>query len=134
MRRDFCLPEADKAFLNGRGLPWETFVDGSQRWLLVHDLPVPTGYNHPTVTAAIMIPPAYPDVGLDMVYFSPDLARLDGRAIPAIAAHNAMGRVWQRWSRHYSPENPWRVGEDDLSTHLILIEHWLKRELKRGAA
>ena len=134
MRRDFRLPEADEAFLNGRGLPWETVVDGSQRWLLVHDWPVPTGYHHPTVIAAIMIPPAYPDVGLDMVYFSPSLALLDGRAIPALATHNAMGQAWQRWSRHYSPENQWRVGEDDLSTHLILVGHWLERELKRVAA
>lgn len=134
MRRDFRLPEADEAFLNGLGLPWETVVDGGQRWLLVHDWPVPTGYNHPVAIAAVMIPPAYPDVGLDMVYFFPDLARLDGRAIPAVTQHQAMGRAWQRWSRHYSSANPWRIGEDDLSTHLTLVGHWLNHELTKAAA
>jgi hypothetical protein len=134
MRHDFRLPGADEAFLTGRGLPWETVVDGSQQWLLVHDWPVPTGYNHPTVIAAVMIPPAYPDIGLDMVYFFPDLLLLDSRAIPQITSHHAMGRAWQRWSRHYSSANPWRIGEDDLSTHLILVDHWLKRELTKVAA
>jgi len=134
MRRDFRLPEADEAFLNGLGLPWETVVDGDQRWLLVHDWPVPAGYNRPAVIAAVMIPPAYPDVGLDMVYFFPDLARLDGRAIPAITQHPAMGQAWQRWSRHYSSANPWRIGEDDISTHLTLVGHWLKHELTKVAA
>jgi hypothetical protein len=134
MRRDFRLPEADEAFLNGRGLPWETAVDGSQRLLHVHDWPIPNGYNHPTVTAAVMIPPSYPDAGLDMVYFCPGLARLDGQTIPATVQHQAMGRAWQRWSRHYTSANPWRVGEDDLSTHFTLVEHWLTRELARIAA
>ncbi len=131
MRRDFCLPEADEAFLEGRGLPRETVVDGSQRWLLIHDWPVPSGYNHKTVTVGIMLPTAYPDAALDMAYFNPGIARLDGGNIRAVSPHKALGETWQRWSRHYTSQNPWRVGQDDLSTHLILVQHWLEREFTR---
>jgi hypothetical protein len=128
MRHDFRFPEADEAHLDGRGLPWETVVDGSQRWLLLHDWPLPDGYNQSTVTAAIAIPSAYPDAALDMVYFQPPVVRRDGKKIPAVSNHRALGTNWQRWSRHYTGKNPWRVGEDDLSTHMILIDHWLRRE------
>ena len=134
MRRDFRLPEADEEHLEGRGLPWEAVVDGNQSWVLVHDWPIPAGYNCQTVTVALMIPPAYPDVGLDMVYFDPALSRLDGRPIGALSPHQAMGRTWQRWSRHYTGQNPWRIGMDDISTHLILIGDWLRREFGGVAA
>ena len=134
MRRDFRLPEADEAYLDALGLPWETVVDGGQRWLIVHDWPVPPGYNHKTVRAAISIPTAYPDAPLDMVYFSPTLARVDGRTIVAATDYPVLGQTWQRWSRHYTSANPWRVAEDDLSTHLALIDYWLKREFTKEAA
>lgn len=131
MRRDFRLPEADEQHLNGRDLPWETIVDGKQRCLLVHDWPLPSGYNYSTVTAALLIPTTYPEAALDMVYFRPHLQRRDGRKVPAVANHNIAGERWQRWSRHYTSENPWRIGEDDVSTHLTLVEHWLTKEFAR---
>ncbi len=105
-------------------------MDGSQRWLLIHDWPLPDGYNHSTVTAAIAVPSAYPDAALDMVYFQPHVARRDGKTIPAVSNHRVLGTDWQRWSRHYTGKNPWRVGEDDMSTHMILIDHWLRREFQ----
>lgn len=131
MRRDFRLPESDEQHLNGRGLPWETVVDGNQRWLFVHDWPLPDGYNHSTVTAAILIPTAYPDAALDMAYFRPHLQRRDGRQIPNLADHRVAGDSWQRWSRHYSSANPWRIGDDDICSHLTLVEHWLRKEFTR---
>ncbi len=106
-------------------------ADGSQRWLLVHHWTLPNGYNHLAVTAAVMIPSVYPEAALDMVYFRPHLQRHDGRKISALADHQIAGEPWQRWSRHYSPQNPWRIGEDDLSTHLTLIDHWLAREFAK---
>lgn len=134
MRRDFRLPDADEAYLDGRGLPWEAVVDGGQHWLLVHDWPIPSGYNCKMATLALMMPPAYPDAALDMVYFDPPISRIDGQTIPALSTHQAMGKSWQRWSRHYTPTNPWRIGEDDISTHLILVDTWLQREFRRNAA
>lgn len=130
MKRDFRFPEADEAHLDSRELPWEAVVDGNQRWLLIHDWPIPVGYNHATATLGLMIPLAYPDAALDMVYFTPELLLLDGRPIRRLSPHLAMGLTWQRWSRHYTAANPWRIGEDDLSSHLILANTWLERELR----
>ncbi len=69
MRHEFRLPAIDEQHLNGRGLPWEAIVDGKQRFVLVHDWPLPDGYNHLVATAALLIPTAYPEAALDMIYF-----------------------------------------------------------------
>ena len=128
MRREFRLPEADEAHLNARGLPWETVVVGGSRWLLVHDYLITTGYNHATASVALLIPPGYADTPIDMVYFFPHLALASGRGINALSPHTLDGKVWQRWSRHRTPANPWRPGIDDVSTHLMLVDDWLARE------
>jgi hypothetical protein len=131
MRRQFDLPGGDVGHLQSLGLPWETVVENNVRWLIIHGFPVPPGYGRAEVSVALRIEPNYPDVEIDTVYFDPPLAREDGRAIQATHAQPLDGRSWQRWSRHRTPAGPWRPGEDDLSTHLILVTHWLKRELSR---
>lgn len=130
LRRQFHLPEEDEAALNRRGLPWETLMDGNNRWLLVHDFPVPSAYNIQKVTAAIRITPSYPDAQLDMVYFYPSLALSNGRTINRLTPLVICGTTYQQWSRHRTGQNPWRVGEDNIESHLMLVEHWLERELK----
>lgn len=130
LRRQFILPEQDREYLNARGLPWETIISGGQ-WLLVHDFPVPDGYNTKKATVALMISPGYPDAQLDMVYFYPALGRTDEKAINALATQPIDGKTFQRWSRHRTTQNPWRPGEDDVSTHLTLVEGWLEKELTR---
>jgi hypothetical protein len=134
MRRQFDLPEADVDHLTARGLPWETLAEGDARWLVINDFPVPAGYNHSRVQLALRIEPAYPDTQIDMAYFFPALARADGGAIGALSSQAIDGRQFQRWSRHRTGNNPWRPGEDDLSTHLLLVEDWLRREFMKGAA
>lgn len=130
MRRQFALPSADLAFLEALGLQWETVNDNGALWLILHDYPIPDGYNHLRVSAAVRISPGYPDTLLDMVYFSPPLARTDGRAIGALTPLTIDGKAYQQWSRHRTAANPWRPGEDDLSTHMELVRHWLEREFK----
>ncbi|HYH23368.1 MAG TPA: multiubiquitin domain-containing protein [Azospirillum sp.] len=128
-RRDFTpLPE-DAAFLNALGLRWETVSDGGIARVVVYGYPVPPGYNHTTVDLNVRIDPTYPDTQIDMVYVHPALVRTDGRAIRALAEDPFDDKVWQRWSRHRTAENPWRPGVDDLSTHLALVNHWFIREL-----
>lgn len=131
MRRHFALPEADEEFLNSSGLRWETLLESGVRWLLVHDFPVPPGYNVATVTVALRIETGYPDAQLDMAYFFPALARADGRPIGALSSQALDGKTLQRWSRHRTGENPWRPGIDDVSTHLMLVENWFRREFQK---
>lgn len=130
MRRQFHLPKADNDFLNACGLEWEAISEGGVQWLLLHGLSVPRGYSQTTVIAAIHIAPGYPDVPLDMVWFYPALARTDGVAIGALSTQMIGGKSFQRWSRHRTAENPWRPGEDDLSTHFLLANEWLEREFR----
>lgn len=131
LRREFDLLPEDEEFLNEYGLPWEAVVDGSP-WILIHDFPTGKGYNHATVTAAIRLETGYPDTQLNMVYFFPALARLDGKPIGATQATQQIdGKAFQRWSRHRTGQNPWVAGRDNLGTHIILIEDWLEREFRK---
>lgn len=131
LRRQFDLLPVDRQFLEEYGLPWETIVDGSQ-WVLIHEFPAPEGYSHKTVTAAIRIETGYPQTELNMVYFYPALNRADGKVIRATEATQTLdGKTFQRWSRHRTPQNPWRTGEDNLGTHIMLVEDWLEREFER---
>lgn len=129
MRRQFRLPPDDEVYLDSLGLPWETVIDAAMQWLVIHDHPLPAGYTVERAHVALSVPPGYPDVQIDMVYFSPALARSDGRPIGALADQQIEGRTWQRWSRHRTEQNPWRPGVDDVATHLLLVDHWLRREL-----
>lgn len=128
MRREFDLLVEDQGFLENFGLPWETLKEDSMLWTVVHQYPLPEGYVQPFVSVAVHIPSGYPRTQLDMVYFDPHLSRLDKQPINALSQRNIDNKVWQRWSRHRSRQNPWRDGVDSLSTHFALIEYWLLRE------
>lgn len=128
LRREFKLPATDEEYLNALRLPWETVRDGATLWLLIHDWRVPSGYTAERVSLALLIPPQYSDAQIDMVYFKPALARTEGKPIRALAGQTICGEMWQRWSRHRTPQNPWRAGIDDVSSHLSLVDEWLRRE------
>lgn len=131
LKRDFDLPEEDVEQLDVLGLPWETVNDGGRLWLLIRNYLIPKGYNVTTATVAIQIPPSYPTAPLDMVYFDPAFSRVDGIRIGATEAMEYIqGRPFQRWSRHWTQSNPWRVGVDDIAAHLRLVDEWLLREFR----
>ncbi len=129
LRRQFPLPEEDEEFLKTLNLPWETVLQGRSQWLFIHDYLIPEGYNHAKVRVAIKIENGYPVTQLDMVYFHPALAKQNGTRINALTNTTIDGLSFQRWSRHRTPQNPWRAGVDDLSTHVSLVQNWLEREL-----
>ncbi len=131
MRRQFQFGEEDEECLAARGLSWETLIEGNTRWMIIHGYPVPEGYNHRVVDAALRIPPSYPDDQIDMVYFQPGLSLTSGRAIVALTPLIIDGKQYQQWSRHRTPQNPWRPGLDNISTHLLQVDSWLERELKK---
>lgn len=129
MRRNFILPEEDVDYLNSLGLDWETICSGGN-WVLIHRFSVPTGYTVKEVIVALKIEAGYPSSQIDMAYFTPALARTDGKLIGALSPHHMDNKLWQRWSRHRDAANPWRSEVDGLATHLAFVEYWLNREFK----
>jgi hypothetical protein len=129
LHKTFHLPEGDENYLDSLGLPWETVRDRQTMWLLIHDWKLPNGYNVPSVSLALLIPPGYADSQLDMIYFRPALSRTDARTIGALSSQQICGETWQRWSRHRTAQNPWRAGIDEVASHLSLVDEWLRREL-----
>ena len=130
LRRAFKLPEEDVECLDALGFRWETVIDGSAKWLIILGYLTPEGYNHGTADLALRIPPSYPDDQIDMVYFCPALALVSGKTIRQLSTTNIDGKDYQQWSRHRTGANPWRPGLDNIGYHLLLVDDWLKRELK----
>lgn len=130
-RRQFMPPEDDREFLDRLGLEWEAIVEAGARRIVIYDYPVPAGYNQAKVALHLRLEPAYPDTQIDMVYFHPDLSRLDQKPIGALAMEPFDNKNWQRWSRHRTAENPWVPGEDNIERHLLLVDNWLTGELKK---
>lgn len=132
MRRQFNLPEEDVEFLAAMLFPWETVIEANTKRVILYDFPVPSGYNISAVDLNVRIEATYPDTQIDMVYFYPPLARVDGRSINAANHPDVFdGKNWQRWSRHRTPQNPWRPGLDNLSSHIALVGEWLRKELTK---
>jgi hypothetical protein len=130
-RRQTPVLEQDETFLYNYGLRWETIMDGST-WVLLHDFPLPEGYNVPTVSLAIRIEGGYPLAALDMMYVYPALARRDGRPIAQTQVTQQIdGKPFQRWSRHRTSGNPWVPGLDSLETHIYLVEEFFAAELRK---
>ncbi len=131
-RRQFSMPDEDREWLDSLNLIYELIAEGGVPRVVIYGWQVPQGYTTEKVDVNIRIDPGYPDVQIDMVYFSPALVRSDGRTIGATSDDSFDGKVWQRWSRHRTSENPWRPGLDSLATHFALIDDWLARELRKG--
>jgi len=134
MRRDFSLTEDDEECMKAHGFGWDAIIENSTRWLIIRQYPILAGYNVAAADAALRIQPSYPDVQIDMVYFSPPLALQSGRPIGALSNMVIEGRQYQQWSRHRTTVNPWRPGLDNVCTHLIQVDSWLARELLKAAA
>lgn len=130
LRKQFSLPEEDSEFLENLSLSYETIMERNAKWLILHNFQIPEGYNIDNAQAAIKIENGYPVAQLDMIYFNPPLVRKDNRQIKALANMVIDGKNYQRWSRHRTPQNPWRPGIDDISTHISLAKYWLEREIQ----
>lgn len=131
-RRQFRLPEQDEVFLNHLGLTWEAIVENGVMWVIIYAMPLPAGYGRTTTDVAIEILPGYPVTPLDMAYFFPPLARIDGKPIPnADSPRGIDGKTWQRWSRHRVGANAWNPEVDDLDSHMALVNDWIEREPHR---
>lgn len=124
------LPANDEEYLNALGLRWEVKAEASVHWLVIHDYPIPSGYNHTLSDVSLRLMPSYPDSQIDMVYFANHLTLTSNRIISRLTPANHLNRNWQQWSRHRTSQNPWRMGIDCVETHMAQVQHWLEREVK----
>lgn len=130
IRRQFALLQKDEAYLNDRGLFWETADDG-RRWLLISDYPVPSGYHQTHCNLAIEVPQNYPTAELDMFYCDPPLTLLSGAQIAQTEHHQLIdGRNFQRWSRHRN-HGEWSPQRDSVLSHMGLVEESIAKEVEQ---
>ena len=127
-RKQFAIPEEDATALDDGGYDWEA-VNSGGTWLIVRGFKLPACFTPAEASVAISIPSGYPTSPLDMAFFNPPIRRTDGRPIANTEASASIEGVnWQRWSRHYTADNPWKPGEYNTVTHLHLVQSWLDRE------
>ncbi len=124
----FPLPNEDAEYLKVNFPKWKRLIEGPKRGLVISDYRLPKGYMPKESDLMIMIPDNYPTANIDMFYFSPDVKREDGTAIGSLNNEAHFGRNWQRWSRHYD----WRVGIDNIVTHISYVYNQLKFEIDKG--
>lgn len=130
LRRQIELLPEDAAYLSKHFPKWETLLQGGAGWILIHDFSIPESYQVETATVAFMIPPSYPTIEFDMMYFYPELRRKDSQPIGALSLQGLDGKNFQRWSRHRIAGD-WRPGIDNLETHVLSVQAWLIDELKK---
>jgi len=121
------LLEDDEEFLNSKGYRYEATPENSIVNLVIKDFPLPSAYTPDTVDLLIRIPPGYPQGNPDMFWTDPHVQKANG-GDPHCASvkESYLGRMWQRWSRHWSA--PWRPGTDGLKTFVAATI----RELEKG--
>ena len=123
------LPSIDAEYLTR--FPGHTVQsEGNMICVVIPQFPLPTGLDVGVSDLLMRLAPGYPDIAPDMWWFDPEVRRLDGVDIPATQAKEThLGRVWQRWSRHFSP-GQWNSGIDSLESYLALV----RKELASAAA
>lgn len=116
-----ALPQPEVEFLDRRGEPYSVTDEGNMTCVVLAGFALPPGLTPAHADLLLRLSPGFPDVPPDMWWFSPDVLRNDGLAIPATEHHEPhLGRMWQRWSRHLAP-GQWRSGIDDLQTFLAIV-------------
>lgn len=131
LRYQFDPIKDDQEYLQSLGLLWEAVLTDGVKRILIHGFSIPKGYNVDKAGVYVVLQPGYPDTQIDMAYFSPSLSRADGRPIRQLSETTFDGKNWQQWSRHRTPASAWRIGEDNLSTHMELVADWLDQELRK---
>lgn len=130
-RRDFSLLEVDEHHLDNNAVNWSTVVEHGRRWLIIDQYRVPPGYAISETQLALEIPATYPGSQIDMFYFYPPVARPDGQEIPATQIRAMIeGVQFHGWSRHRGAGSEWKVGVDNVVTHLALVESALFKEVE----
>jgi hypothetical protein len=93
--------------------------------VVLHDHPLPEGFNKRSTELLTKFPLSYPNGQPDMFWTDPDLT-LKGGQVPQSAdrIETALGKQWRRFSWH--PQK-WNPGVDDLRTYLEFVENRLAK-------
>jgi hypothetical protein len=119
------LPDYDQAFLTERHPGWSQGVEAGMLCVVLPNFPLPAGLTLASADLLLRLSPGYPDIAPDMWWFEPFVCRTDGGEIVQTNSHEVyLGRTWQRWSRHLSPDQ-WRPGVDSLESYLSLVNSQL---------
>jgi hypothetical protein len=122
------LPSDDTQYLTDRVVRHSVSAEANMTCVVLHDFPLPAGFDRTHSDLLLRIGAGYPDVAPDMWWLDPPVRRADGQAIPATdVIEHYLGRSWQRWSRHLTA-GQWRSGVDGLESFLALV----RRELERS--
>lgn len=124
------LFDEDYQVLKEAGLEYEE--DDRNRFLILKNFPLREGLyvagGTPVAAVAVLnvIPSNYNTAGCDMFWVHPQLARADGKAIPAISGSGQDSRThnnteYCRWSRHWN-NHPWKPKVDKVRTILDRLE------------
>lgn len=128
-RRDFALLDADEDYLDAVFPRWETIVDAGRRWLVIEEYRVPGGYTAEITTLALEIPESYPGAQIDMFYVHPPLVLQTGREIDRTQVRAVIqGTEFHGWSRHRGLGSEWKIGVDNVITHMALVESAIQKE------
>ena len=121
------LPSADVAFLEDRKLHHEVHLEAGMTCVVLPGWRIPAGYDRPTADLLLRLPAGYPDLAPDMWWFDPAVLLEGGGRIEATqTTERHLGRIWQRWSRHFQP-GQWRSGVDCLESFVALIREDLRQ-------
>ena len=116
------LPE-DEEYLRGQGFEYNVSQWNDQMVVVITGYGLPPIYSERKVDLLVMIPPGYPIAKMDMFWVYPDIRLLRTNSYPVAADYmqEILGKVWQRFSRHYD----WRPGVDSLAHHLGTVKNVL---------
>jgi len=115
------LPALDQQFLDDRGIDHRIEVENGMVCVVLPNWQLPPGLNITQTDLLLRLSAGYPDIAPDMWWVSPDIRRADGTVIPATeVTEQALGRAWQRWSRHFQT-GQWQSGVDGLESFIALI-------------
>lgn len=124
------LPQSDIAYLTEKGIQYVLSSEANMTCVLFPSYSLPAGYDRTSSDLLLRLQPGFPDVPPDMWWFNPGIRLADGRTIRATEVSEPhLGRVWQRWSRHFNA-GQWRPGTDSLESFLALIRKELHRCVK----
>lgn len=124
------LREQDRDHLEQLGLPFEAKVENGWLCVVIHEWPLPSGYNPSKTDLLLRLPPGFPDARPDMYWCDPPVTLAATGTYPLAAGQfeQYLGRRWQRFSRHLNPGH-WIAGRDSIKSYLALIRGDLARSL-----